>query len=325
MPWFDMPEDQLRTYRLSTVEPEGLDAWWTRRLDRAREAASATTWTRYAADTYGPVEVYDVEFSGARGDRVRGWFLRPAAGSTGPVPVAVTFIGYGGGRGVPYEHLALPAVGIATFVMDTRGQGGNWTVGVTGDPGRADGPEYPGVMTRGITHPDIYYYTRLYVDAVRAVEVAAELPGVDGRRLAVCGTSQGGGLALAAAGLCPDRVRVCHANVPFLCDFQRAVGLSPTYPYKEIADFLAQQIDLVDDALNTLRYVDCALLARRITADCLVSVGLMDEVCPPSTVFAAYNEIPGDKEIAVYPFGVHDLPRGHAERQLRHLRERLQP
>jgi cephalosporin-C deacetylase len=64
-------------------------------------------------------------------------------------------------------------------------------------------------------------------------------------------------------------------------------------------------------------------LARRITADCLFSVGLMDEICPPSTVFAAYNEVPGSKEIAVYPFGVHDLPLRHHERQLRHLRERL--
>ena len=321
MAWFDLPEDQLRAYRVNTPEPEELDAWWTRHLDQARQAAAPPTYSRYAADAYGPVEVYDVEFSGARGDRIRAWLLRPAA--AGPVPVAVTFIGYGGGRGVPYEHLALPAVGVASFVMDTRGQGGNWTVGVTGDPGAGAGPEYPGVMTRGITSPDTYYYTRLYVDAARAVEVAAELPGVDGRRLAVCGTSQGGGLALAAAALCPDRIRVCQANVPFLCDFQRAVGLSPTYPYKEIADFLAQQVDLADAALNTLRYVDCALLARRITADCLISVGLMDEVCPPSTVFAAYHEIPGPKEIAVYPFGVHDLPRVHAERQLRHLCGRL--
>src|SRR3954451_8088387 len=238
--------------------------------------------------------------------------LTPPA-SRDPFPVAVTSIGSGGGRGVPTEHLAFPAVGVATFVMDTRGQGGSWTVGVTGDPGGAGGPEYPGVMTRGIANPDGYYYTRLYVDAVRAVEAAAELPGVDAQRLAVCGSSQGGGLALAAAALCPERVRVCHANVPFLCDFQRAVGLSPSYPYKEIADFLAQQTDLVDDALNTLRYVDCALLARRITADCLFSVGLMDEICPPSTVFAAYNEVPGNnKEIAVYPFGVHALPQNHA-------------
>jgi cephalosporin-C deacetylase len=322
MPWFDLPEDELWEYRISTAEPEGLDAWWGKRLDEARAAAAPPTVIRHAEAEYGPVEVYDVEFSGARGDRIRAWFLRPAQADG--VPVAVTFIGYGGGRGVPYEHLAWPAVGVAAFVMDTRGQGGNWTVGATGDPGRTgDGPEYPGVMTRGITRPETYYYTRLFVDAVRAVEVAAELPGVDGGRLAVCGGSQGGGLSLAAAALAPDRVRVCQANVPFLCDFRRAVGLSPAYPYREIADFLAQQVDLVDQAMDTLRYVDCALLARRITADCLVSVGLMDEICPPSTVFAAYHEVPGDKEIAVYPFGVHALPLRHHERQLRHLRDRL--
>jgi cephalosporin-C deacetylase len=69
--------------------------------------------------------------------------------------------------------------------------------------------------------------------------------------------------------------------------------------------------------------VDCALLARRITATSLFSVGLMDLVCPPSTVFAAYNEVRAPKEIAVSPFGGHDVPRGHVERQLRHLREHL--
>jgi cephalosporin-C deacetylase len=66
--------------------------------------------------------------------------------------------------------------------------------------------------------------------------------------------------------------------------------------------------------------VDCALVARRITADCLVSVGLMDDVCPPSTVFAAYNAITATKEIAVFHFGKHSVPAGDAETQLRHLR-----
>ncbi len=324
MPWFDLSEPELRDYRISTEEPADLDAWWQARLAEARAADTGTTLTRYAPEAYGPVEVYDVEFSGARGDRIRGWYLRPPAPAGADLPIVVTFVGYGGGRGVPADHLALPAVGLAVLVMDTRGQGGDWTVGATGDPGRAeDGPEYPGVMSRGIARPETYYYTRLFVDAVRAVEVAARLDGVDAGRLAVFGASQGGGLAIAAAALQPDLVRVCQADVPFLCDLQRAVGLTGSYPYQEIADFLARHDDLVPAALNTLRYVDCALLARRVRADCLFAVGLMDEVCPPSTVFAAYHEVSSAKQIAVYRFGVHSGVPAHAERRLAHLRERL--
>ena len=88
-------------------------------------------------------------------------------------------------------------------------------------------------------------------------------------------------------------------------------------------EFLAHNVDLIPAALDTLRYVDCALLARRITARCLLSVGLMDTICPPSTVFAAYNEITAGKEIAVYPFTGHGVPAVHVERQLRHFRDFL--
>ena len=319
MPWFDLSEAELRDYRTSTPEPDDLDAFWAARL---AEAAAPPTLTRHAEDAYGAVRVHDVEFSGARGDRIRGWFLQPPG--VGDAPVVVTFIGYGGGRGLPVEHLALPAVGIAAFVMDTRGQGGGWTIGATGDPGReSDGPEHPGVMTRGITSPETYYYTRLFIDAARAVEVAAGLEGVDASRLGVQGASQGGGLALAAAALRPDLVKVCHADVPFLCDIQRAIGLTGEFPYREVANFLSQQVDLADRALDTLRYVDCALLARRIRATTLMSVGLMDEICPPSTVFAAYHEIDAPKEIVVHRFGSHSVPAAHHERRLRHLRAEL--
>ena len=113
------------------------------------------------------------------------------------------------------------------------------------------------------------------------------------------------------------------ADVPFLCDIQRAITLAPDAPYTEVAQFLAHNVDLIPAALNTLRYVDCALLARRITAECLLSVGLMDTICPPSTVFAAYNEISAGKDIAVHPFTAHAVPTAHLERQLRHLRDYL--
>lgn len=325
MPWFDLPEPDLRTYRTRTAEPADLDQWWRTKLEEARAVARPPVLAPYEPEVYGDVAVDDVEFSGAANDPIRGWFVRPSLPSGGAPPLVVTYAGYGGGRGRPIEHLTLASVGIAQFVMDTRGQGGVWTTGSTGDRSHGNGPEHPGVMTRGIASPDSYYYTRLIVDAARAVEVGAALEGVDPDWVAVSGKSQGGGLALAAAALHPDLVRVCHVDVPSLCDFQRAVGLSPTRPYKEIADFLAQHVDLVPAALDTLRYVDCALLARRITAECLFSVGLMDETCPPSTVFAAYNEVTSTKAIAVHPFTGHTVPPAHAERRLRHLRERLVP
>jgi cephalosporin-C deacetylase len=340
MPWYDMPLERLREYRTETPEPDGLDGWWAERLELARAQSRPATFTPYEPDVYRPLQVFDVEFSGAGGDPVRAWYIRPGdrdagdAGAGTPLtqaPVVVKFIGYGGGRGTPSEHILLPSLGYAVFVMDSRGQGGRWSSGATGD--HSSGPENSQVMTRGIAAPEDYYYTRMFTDAARAVDVALELAGpaspagpawpagpAGQGRVAVTGASQGGGLALAATALHGDKVAVCHADVPFLCDIQRAITLAPRAPYTEIPEFLAANVALTDTALNTLRYIDCALLARRITATVLVSVGLMDDICPPSTVFAAYNEITSGKDIAVYPFSGHDVPHAHAERQLRHLR-----
>ena len=326
MPWYDMPLERLREYRTSTPEPDGLDDWWARRVAEARALATPPVITPHRPSVYAPLEVYDAAFSGANGDRIRAWYLRPAGDPA--APLVVKYIGYGGGRGTPTEHLLLPALGYATLVMDTRGQGGKWTAGATPDGPLGTGPEYSQVMTRGITTPEEYYYTRLFTDAALAVDAALELAGAAADTspppVAVVGGSQGGALALATAALRTDVVRVCHAHVPFLCDIQRAITLAPEPPYTEIPAFLASNIDLAGAALNTLRYVDCALLARRIRAATLVTAGLMDVTCPPSTVFAAYNEITAaDKEIDVYPYSGHDWPLAASERQIAHLRAHL--
>jgi cephalosporin-C deacetylase len=336
MPWYDLPLEQLREYRTSTAEPEGLDEWWAGRLATARELARPVTLTRHEPGLYGPVEVYDAEFSGAGGDRIKAWYMTPGHGTVDTI--VVTFIGYGGGRGAPAEHILLPALGYAVLVMDTRGQGGRWTFGATGDSAvgggaagggaggggaaGSSGPENSLVMTRGVISPETYYYTRLFTDAALAVDAARELVGADGT-IAVTGGSQGGGLSLAAAAFNPGEVAVCQPDVPFLCDIQRAITLAPSAPYTEIPEFLSHNVSLIDATLNTLRYVDCALLARRVTAPTLISVSLMDPIVPPSTVFAAYNEITADKDIAVYPFTGHDVPGAHVERKLAHLAAHL--
>ena len=111
-------------------------------------------------------------------------------------------------------------------------------------------------------------------------------------------------------------VRLCQADMPYLADIEHAITLTGESPYSEPVDYLAQHHEHLGTALRTLSYVDNAVLAPRITARCSVSVGLMEAICPPSSVFAAYNAIEAPKEIAVYPYSGHDLPGHHIERQL---------
>ena len=179
------------------------------------------------------VETFDVTFPGFDGQPIRGWLQLPA-GAGGPLPCVVTYVGYGGGRSLPADHLLWASAGYAHLVMDTRGQGSGWTPGDTPDAGAAGDPQAPGVMTRGIEDPAGYYYRRLMTDAVRAVDAAKAHPAVDPARIAVGGGSQGGGLALAVAGLRSD-LRAAFMDVPFLCHYRRASEITDAAPYVELA------------------------------------------------------------------------------------------
>ena len=178
-------------------------------------------------------------------------------------------------------------------------------------------------MTQGILDPLTYYYRRVFTDAVRAVEAARAHPAVDGSRLAVTGGSQGGGISIAVAALVPD-IAAAMPDVPFLSDFPRAITFADSDPYGEIVRYLKAHRDHVERALATLSYFDVAVLGRRATAPAIFSVGLMDEICPPSTVYAAFNAYGGPKEIREYPFNDHEGGQGfHDVARLRWLNERL--
>ena len=92
--------------------------------------------------------------------------------------------------------------------------------------------------------------------------------------------SQGGGLSLAAAALAPGLVRLCMADMPYLCDIERGAQIAPEAPYTELTRYLELHPERHDEIVGTLRHVDCALLASRIRARCIVSVGLMDPDLP---------------------------------------------
>jgi cephalosporin-C deacetylase len=117
------------------------------------------------------------------------------------------------------------------------------------------------------------------VDALRALGAVRSLPDVDASSIAVQGSSQGGGITLAAGGLTNGLVAVMP-DVPFLCHFRRAADICDEPPYTEIIRYLAIRRGVGDSAFTTLSYFDGVSFAKRASAPALSSVGLMDQVCP---------------------------------------------
>ena len=314
MPLFDMPLEELRNYRPPRDEPADFDAFWSDTLAATR-AHDLNAVFEPADFGLSAIAVYDVTFSGFNGDRIKGWYMTPR-NATEPLPGVVQFIGYSGGRGYPHEWLLFPSAGFASLVMDTRGQG-SARRGDTPDLPGAINPSISGKMTQGILDPQDYYYRRLYSDTVRAVEAICSRDEVDKTRIAVSGSSQGGGLSIAVAGLVPE-VKVCLPDVPFLSHFRRAVEITPNGPYPEVASYLKIYRDRIDNVFHTLSYFDGLNFASRMPAHAFYSVGIMDTVCPPSTVFASYNHVPGEKEIREYYFNDHE--GGGAQHQVEKVR-----
>lgn len=304
MAFFDLSLNELKNYCPERDEPADFDSFWKTTLEEARAFPLHATFENV---DYGLVaqETFDVTFNGFGGQPVKGWLILPRRRS-GRIPCVVEYIGYGGGRNFPTEWLLWSSAGYAHFIMDTRGQGSSWSAGDTPDL-YADGgnAHFPGSMTKGILDAKHYYYRRVFTDAVRAIEAARSHPEMDAARIAVTGGSQGGGITIAAAGLVPDVV-AAMPDVPFLCHYRRATEIVDTYPYKEIAEYCHIHRDKVDTVFNTLSYFDGIDFASRAQARALFSVGLMDEVCPPSTVYAAYNYWAGEKDIKVYPYNGHE-------------------
>ena len=104
--------------------------------------------------------------------------------------------------------------------------------------------------------------------------------------------------------------------MPFLCHYERGTDIAGEGPYVEIAKYLRwHSREMADTAFTTLAYFDGVHFAARATAPALFSVGLMDPICPPSTVFAAYHRYAGERDIRVWRFADHGGGYGSTPRE----------
>lgn len=321
MPSIDFPLAKLVDYRPALTAPDDFDDFWRETLAECRRDDLAPVVEPLEYPLAG-VRAHRLSYAGYHGHRIHGLYLLPAAADNRPAPTLIVYHGYSGGAGLVHQHLPWVMLGCGVIAVDTRGQGGE-----TGDPEGYSGGSSMGWMTQGILNPRDYYYRRAYCDCVRAVDFAHTRPELDNSKLAVTGGSQGGGLSLAVAGLDP-RVLVALPDVPFLCHFDRALDIALAGPYQELQRYAAKYPRHLPAMLQTLAYHDGMNLASRINPACrmLWSVGLWDDVCPPSTVYAAYNHCPATvKQIEIYPYNKHEGGGGEqVERKLAFLKEALE-
>ncbi|MFX4274062.1 acetylxylan esterase [Propionibacteriaceae bacterium Y1685] len=313
MPLIDMSAEKLADYRPDLPVPQNLEGFWRETITEARQHEPVISCEQIDS-RLRLVDTFDLTFAGFDGAPIRAWLHVPA-GATQPLPTVLSYCGYSGGRGFPFDNTVFAQAGYAHLIMDTRGQSfaaGGWAA--TPDPWPGAGVNHsPGWMTLGILDPYEYYYRRVFTDGLRMLDAALTLPQVDVDKIILTGPSQGGGITLAVAGLAGlhDIPLVGVApEVPFLCDFPRATTILGRAPYNEVTNYLKGFRDHHDQAYATLAHFDGAILDRWANAPAFFSVGLMDPVCPPSTVYAAYNWYADgrvdDKQLKVYPHNEHE-------------------
>ncbi len=176
---------------------------------------------------------------------------------------------------------------------------------------------------RGRESRETIYFQGMFLRLVRALDFLTAQPEWNGRTVIVHGSSQGGAQSIVAAGLDP-RVTFYAAGVPAMCDHTGVMaGRVNGWPQMVLTG-----PDGKPDAkvVEAARYYDAMNFATRTKADGIVTVGFIDTTCPPTSVYAAYNALPGKKEIFNDPPSTHAVsPKANdAMRKaiLRHARER---
>ena len=202
--------------------------------------------------------------------------------------------------------LGVPGAGVRGYGRDDRAAKGVivFKVGIHGIPVDLEPEVYQslgsgalsGYATYNLDDKDQYYYKRVYLGCVRAIDFIYSLPEFDGETLAVTGGSQGGALSIVTAGL-DSRVKYLAAYYPAMCDMTGYLqGRAGGWPHM----FAQYDQKKHPDWTNTIGYYDVVNFARRVTAAGWYSWGYNDHVCPPTSMHAAYNSISAPKEF--HPF-----------------------
>ena len=289
----------LEAFRTSVNCPDDFDEFWGGVLSRLAEVPLEPNMAPDSLRSNDQVKVYQATYRSLDGLEIFGWYSLPATGD-GPFPAVLVLPGY---KSEPALRRDWGGKEVAVLSVAVRGK----------LPSSAQfNPGYPGLLTAGIESRETYSYRGVISDCSRGVDFLLSRPEIDPDRIFCCGSSQGGGLTLATAGLRPE-IKGGVSGYPFLCSYPDSMRMLRSYPYDELSCYLRAHPDREAQMLETLQYFDGVNFAPRIKCPMVVGIALEDEVCPPETSYAAYDRLGGERELWLFPDSghgnAHDYPR----------------
>ena len=276
----------------TTTLPTDFKEFWDKGLAALKEIPINPVLTLMPEKCTDQVEVYHVRIDNIKG-RIYGILAKPKKSGKYPAILHVP------GAGIrPYSpHIHEAEAGFISF-----------TIGIHGIPVNLDRGVYSDLMQGGLSNywttnmddKDHAYYKRVYLGCVRAVDFIESLESFNGEDIGVTGGSQGGALSIITASL-DNRIDYLAAFYPALCDLTGFLhGRAGGWPQIFRDDYTNQP-----KKIETSKYFDVVNFARFIKIPGWYSWGYNDNVCPPTSMYAAYNVIRAKKELQVFPETQH--------------------
>ncbi|HCD65486.1 MAG TPA: acetylxylan esterase [Prevotella sp.] len=311
--------DKIKPY---TQEPQDFRSFWQKNVEELKQVSMSYTKELYKDYCTDKIDCYLVKLQiDNMGHSMYGFLFYPKNAQPGKHPVVLC----PPGAGIktikdPMRNKYYAENGFVRFEVEIHGLDPRISSETFGEISRAFNDRNGGYLANGLENKDIYYMKHVYVGLVRCIDFLTSLPEWDGKNVAVQGGSQGGALAIIAAGL-DSRVTQCVANHPALSDMAgyAAKGGTGGYPH-----FCRQpQILSNKDCLNTLAYFDVVNFARYVKAPTYLTWGYNDVTCPPTTSYAVWNTLKCTKESLLTPINEHwtttETNRGQMEWIKAHL------
>jgi cephalosporin-C deacetylase-like acetyl esterase len=299
------------------VEPADFDQFWQDGKDALAKVPISPQRTPFPDKTTETVNAYQVSFQtvkgagGRGGSRLFGILTEPKQEGKYPALLRVPGAGVYGVSGIwkeSYDNAIVLSIGIHGVPL-------NLETSVYQNLGAGPLDTYWGF---NLDNKDLYYYRRVYLGCLRAVDYLASLPNWDGKTIVVVGGSQGGALAIVTAAL-DSRVKALGAFHPALADITAyASGRVGGWP-----ELFRNPANRTKEKLETASYYDVVNFARRVKAPGIYSWGYNDETCMPTSTYAAYNTITAPKTLTLQLETGHFILPEQSERVNAWIREVL--